>query len=788
MKRTLTVGVAILTPVLFVACARNEPPTVSAGPNLRVDAGQNVTLAGEASDIDGAVSAYRWEQLEGVSVSLSDTDRATASFVAPVVDTAETLRFRLSAVDDSRAETSAEVTVTVDPFGNARVSVSGVIQSADTFAPIAGASVTVNQYSEGVSHRVGRTDTDATGRYAVEVSANPGRLTVNVEANGYAAQSGVLTAFDGTGAVVNLDMVPFQVVQNFSAVEGVAADVDGQPIVALPANSMVTQNGDAYSGQATVSIAVLDPSVNPEIMPGDFLSWQGDSEAPAPIESYGAVDVSLTSENDQALQLANGDVAEISIPLAAGRDPQEAPATMPLYFWSNEQGFWIEEGTARLEQVAPASWAYVGSVEHFTTWNADSLYPVVSLNACVVDTNDNPVANAEVTARGVDYTGTSSATANADGHFDIDVRPESEVELIAVSDEWSSDVLSIQTGDSDLSLNSCLTVLGDRGLADFPIFIEGETGTVDICVRDHECEDGDAIRVDVEGSNIFSGEIINDAACSTLDVEAGRDYEIELTALNGTGYKGMCSFADANTGEIQVRGLNVETQVWRHRKGAGSQARIIITTGVPQPFSIVPTPPDAVVRFVTAVEQSYQPGMALPPGEYRVEVSAPRHAPRTVLVTHGATEPTRFVVELVRLREVVRTFWSEVVCDSPYRDQTERIDRNYLHYASRMHSPGRISDPEEISSAYVDAIWLDGTVRDDEVRVIDYSVECPRVVDESDALTRSLGRDLACSDARRSAEEWDHQELSECQCEFQSYFGSPASYYCAVEAIDYESP
>ena len=45
---------------------------------------------------------------------------------------------------------------------------------------------------------------------------------------------------------------------------------------------------------------------------------------------------------------------------------------------------------------------------------------------------------------------------------------------------------------------------------------------------------------------------------------------IQSTALNGTGYKGDCSHRDANTGEIRVTGENIETQVWRHRGGAGS--------------------------------------------------------------------------------------------------------------------------------------------------------------------------------------------------------------------------
>ena len=106
--------------------------------------------------------------------------------------------------------------------------------------------------------------------------------------------------------------------------------------------------------------------------------------------------------------------------------------------------------------------------------------------------------------------------------------------------------------------------------------IKGTTGTLKICVRDHECEDGDKISVEVEGSTIFSGEIDNDWDCYNLTVWSGESYAVELTAINGTGYKGDCSYRDENTGEIRVTGENTETQVWRHRGGAGSKARIIV--------------------------------------------------------------------------------------------------------------------------------------------------------------------------------------------------------------------
>ena len=123
-----------------------------------------------------------------------------------------------------------------------------------------------------------------------------------------------------------------------------------------------------------------------------------------------------------------------------------------------------------------------------------------------------------------------------------------------------------------------LGATSDQDIQDFSMKIRGTTGSLKVCVRDHECEDGDKIRVDVDGRSIFSGEIDNDWDCYTLDVWAGESYAVELTALNGTGYKGDCSYRDENTGEIRVTGENTETQVWRHRGGAGSKARIIVET------------------------------------------------------------------------------------------------------------------------------------------------------------------------------------------------------------------
>lgn len=119
--------------------------------------------------------------------------------------------------------------------------------------------------------------------------------------------------------------------------------------------------------------------------------------------------------------------------------------------------------------------------------------------------------------------------------------------------------------------------LAERPIRDFHISVPASDRAVRVCVRDHECEDGDRVRVSVNGRAVFGDvEIVNEWSCRSVSVHQGRN-SIELYAINGTGRKGNCSYSDGNTGEIRVESRNAETQTWMHRGGKGSNANIVIT-------------------------------------------------------------------------------------------------------------------------------------------------------------------------------------------------------------------
>lgn len=91
------------------------PPIVNAGPDITVNASAVFKLTGSATDSDGTIIKYRWEQIGfGVPVIVGCTGRDTPilTCTAPATPTAP-LTFQLTVTDDGGAHASDTVVVTV---------------------------------------------------------------------------------------------------------------------------------------------------------------------------------------------------------------------------------------------------------------------------------------------------------------------------------------------------------------------------------------------------------------------------------------------------------------------------------------------------------------------------------------------------------------------------------------------------------------------------------------------------------------------------------------------------
>lgn len=95
----------------------NQPPVADAGLNQTDKAGATITLDGSGSRTsDGSTLTYRWKQLRGVPVTLSDPTSVAPTFTAPSVAGTDSpnLLFMLTVTDtDSGLSSTAECTVTI---------------------------------------------------------------------------------------------------------------------------------------------------------------------------------------------------------------------------------------------------------------------------------------------------------------------------------------------------------------------------------------------------------------------------------------------------------------------------------------------------------------------------------------------------------------------------------------------------------------------------------------------------------------------------------------------------
>ena len=69
-----------------------------------------------ATDSDGSISAYQWQQTTGTEVSSFEDDGATLSFNTPDIEVDEVLTFTLTVTDDDSASTTATLDISVTAY------------------------------------------------------------------------------------------------------------------------------------------------------------------------------------------------------------------------------------------------------------------------------------------------------------------------------------------------------------------------------------------------------------------------------------------------------------------------------------------------------------------------------------------------------------------------------------------------------------------------------------------------------------------------------------------------
>ncbi|NVK23373.1 MAG: DUF1566 domain-containing protein [Gammaproteobacteria bacterium] len=183
----------------------NTPPTADAGVNQAVAAGSTVTLDGTgSSDAESTNLNFNWTQTSGSIVTLSLSDQAVVTFVAP--NSSETLSFELTVTDEEGSSSDDTVNVIVKAAITEKMNDTGVILCSDYAYD--GGSESHNNYEDCLQLTDDDGDPIPEGQ-----DADYGRdKTANDDSDGHAGFS--FTKLDAEGNSLSVDAVEWNCVQD----------------------------------------------------------------------------------------------------------------------------------------------------------------------------------------------------------------------------------------------------------------------------------------------------------------------------------------------------------------------------------------------------------------------------------------------------------------------------------------------------------------------------------------------------------------------------------------------
>lgn len=240
-----------------------------------------------------------------------------------------------------------------------QTSLTGIITD-EASKPIAGASVSA--YGKKVN-------TDANGNFLITgVNVPTDRCFILVTKSGYFNSSRAEAPKANGMTELRLSLMTNGVTKTVQSSVGGKVNFNGA-IVDFPSNGFVTKSGGAvYSGAVSVSAKYVNPTDKNfwNYFDGDFTAERTDGSR-TELYSYGVLRVEIKGVGGEELQLATGKTATLTYPIPASM-LATAPSSMPLWYFNETKGLWVEEGTATISGST-----YTGTVSHFTSWNCD--YP-----------------------------------------------------------------------------------------------------------------------------------------------------------------------------------------------------------------------------------------------------------------------------------------------------------------------------------------------------------------------------------------------------------------------------
>jgi len=314
---------------------------------------------------------------------------------------------------------------------------------------VAGASVTSGDAS---------TSTDDHGVFNftnIKLSSRWG--FVKVVKQGYFAGSRSILTASGSANFVSIRLLPRASKGSFTASGGGVVTVQAGTTVTFDGASVVNAaTNAAYSGTVHIYAAYLDPTAVdvPARMPGDLRGIGADGKETL-LQSFGMMVVELEGDGGEKLQIAGGKKATISMKIPDALKGT-APATIPLWYFNDTTGRWIEQGLASRKGDL-----YVGETTHFSWWNCDAPTGAVTFHVRLKDAHGTPLSYTYLRFTSPTL-GTRGGFTDADGYAS-GLIPKGEVLKMEAMNSCGSAYFGVNIGPAlgDQELGT-LTVSDDR--------------------------------------------------------------------------------------------------------------------------------------------------------------------------------------------------------------------------------------------------------------------------------------------------------------------------------------
>lgn len=348
------------------------------------------------------------------------------------------LLFAIAVIGQSCRKDSNDFTVIspiIEPVVKVISSVMGEVLD-DTGNAVEGATVTFED-------QIIFTDDNGVFQFNNEQLYSDGTY-IKVTKDGYFDGSRRFYASVGKTSRVVIQLMALEEVAEFGSSDGSTIKFENVELVFEP-NSIMNVDGSPFSGNVNVAAKYLDPTLQQTLnqMPGDLTGIANNQERVV-LTSLAMFAVELLDDNGNELQIQGGKTVDAKIPVPESL-LSDAPSTIPMWYFDEEVGTWVEEGTAVLINDN-----YETSLPHFTFWNCDIPNDLVFLKGSIIN-REIPIQGASVVVT-LSNGGTSASTVTDSEGFFCGYVPAGEDLILEVFNKCGNVIYSFNIPASEVDI------------------------------------------------------------------------------------------------------------------------------------------------------------------------------------------------------------------------------------------------------------------------------------------------------------------------------------------------